>query len=56
MYATTGREMELLASQLLMDLCFLDDRDADAERERSPPGSTPHPDGPPCLPPWNAPD
>lgn len=27
--------MELLASQLLMDLCFLDDRDADAETERS---------------------
>lgn len=31
MYATTGREMQLLAGQLLDDLCFLDDRD-DAER------------------------
>jgi hypothetical protein len=35
MYAATGSEMQLLARQLLMDLCFLDDRDADAEREWS---------------------
>lgn len=35
MYAGTGREMQLTAGQLLADLCFLDDRDADAERERS---------------------
>lgn len=35
MYATTGREMQLLAHQLLADLCFLDDRDADAKREQS---------------------
>jgi hypothetical protein len=31
--ATTGREIELLAASLLMDLCSLDDRDADAERD-----------------------
>lgn len=35
MFAATGREMELLAGQLLADLCFLDDRDADAGTERS---------------------
>lgn len=35
MYAATGSEMQLLARQLLMDLCFLEDRDADAEREWS---------------------
>lgn len=33
MYAATGSEMQLLALHLLKDLCFLDDRDADAERE-----------------------
>jgi hypothetical protein len=32
MYATTGREMELVAAGLLADLCFLDDRDAEYER------------------------
>jgi hypothetical protein len=35
MYASTGREMQLLASQLLADLCFLDERDADWEQEQS---------------------
>jgi hypothetical protein len=35
MYAATGSEMQLLALHLLKDLCFLDDRDADAEREWS---------------------
>lgn len=35
MYAATGSEMQLLARRLLMDLCFLEDRDADAEREWS---------------------
>jgi hypothetical protein len=35
MYGATGGEIQLLARQLLMDLCFLDDRDADAEREWS---------------------
>lgn len=35
MYASTGREMQLLADRLLEDLCFLDDRDDDWERERS---------------------
>lgn len=35
MYASTGGEMQLLGRQLLTDLCFLDDRDADAEREWS---------------------
>jgi hypothetical protein len=29
MYASTGHEMQLLAGQLLADLCFLDERDAD---------------------------
>jgi hypothetical protein len=32
MYAATGREMQLLARQLLMDLCFPDDRGADFDR------------------------
>ena len=31
MYASTGQEMQLLATRLLDDLCFLDDRDADCE-------------------------
>jgi hypothetical protein len=35
MYAATGSEMQLLALHLLKDLCFLDDKDADAEREWS---------------------
>lgn len=35
MYASTGRELELRALQLLEDMCFLDNRDADAEREWS---------------------
>jgi hypothetical protein len=34
MYATTGHEMQLLASGLLDDLCFLDDRDADSALAR----------------------
>jgi hypothetical protein len=32
MFASTGREMQLLAGGLLADLCFLDDRDADYRR------------------------
>jgi hypothetical protein len=35
MFAATGREMQLLVGQLLKDLCFLDDRDADGEQELS---------------------
>jgi hypothetical protein len=35
MYASTGREMQFLAGQLLADLCFLDDRDADWEQEQA---------------------
>jgi len=31
MYASTGREMQTLADQLLGDLCFLDDRDQEYE-------------------------
>jgi hypothetical protein len=34
MYAASGREMQIIADRLLADLCFLDDRDADAEQER----------------------
>lgn len=33
MYAATDGESQALARRLLMDLCFMDDRDADAERE-----------------------
>lgn len=35
MYAGSGTEMELVADRLLSDLCFIDERDADYERERS---------------------
>jgi hypothetical protein len=35
MYAGTGREMQLLGGQMVRDLCFLDDRDADGGRELS---------------------
>jgi len=31
MYASTGRETQTLADQLLGDLCFLDDRDQEYE-------------------------
>jgi hypothetical protein len=34
MYAASGREMQVIADQLLADLCFLDDRDADWEQAR----------------------
>lgn len=34
MFASSGREMQLLADGLLSDLCFLDDRDADYEHAR----------------------
>jgi hypothetical protein len=33
MHATTGREMEVLCSRLLDDLCYLDDLDAERSRE-----------------------
>jgi hypothetical protein len=32
MFATTGREMEVLILQIMGDLCYLDNRDADYER------------------------
>jgi len=35
MYASTGREMQLLAGQLLGDLCFLDGTEASWEQEQS---------------------
>lgn len=35
MYASTGRELQLIVGQLLGDLCFLDSRDANWEQERS---------------------
>lgn len=34
MYASSGREMQIIADQVLADLCFLDDRDADWQQAR----------------------
>lgn len=34
MYATTGREMQIVADRLLADLCFLDGRESDWEQVR----------------------